>query len=61
MREAYAEALASAERAFRDAQESLQVDSSDDARKCYAKALAEYDKLQAQFPFVSAGVGDDEV
>ncbi len=54
LREAYAEALKAAELEFRTAQTA-----GDPAR--YARALAEYDKLQGQFPFVASGAGDVEV
>lgn len=52
--QAYAEALKAAELEFRTAQTA-----GDPAR--YARALAEYDKLQAMFPFVAAGAGDEQV
>ncbi len=53
LREVYAEALKAAELEYRTAQAS-----GDPAR--YARALAEYDRLQAAFPFVAAGSGDVE-
>jgi hypothetical protein len=61
LREAYAETLNLAEREYRDAQTALGPDDSDATRALYARALAEYDKLQAVFPFVAAGSGDVEV
>ncbi len=61
LRETYAEALKSAELEYRAAQAALGGDDSDQARARYARALAEYDKLQAQFPFIAAGAGDVEV
>lgn len=59
LREVYAEALKAAELEYRTAQAAL--DDSDAARARYARALAECDKLQAQFPFVASGAGDVEV
>ncbi len=61
LREVYAEALKAAEFEYRMAQSELDLDDSNAARARYARALAEYDKLQAQFPFVAAGAGDVEV
>ena len=61
LREAYAEALKMAEVEYRAAQAAFTADDSDTARARYARALAEYDKLQAQFPFIAAGAGDVEV
>ncbi len=61
LREAYAEALRAAEVEFRGAQDALRADDSNEARARYARALAEYDKLQGQFPFIAAGAGDVEV
>lgn len=61
LRAAYAEALKAAELEYRTAQTALHTDDSDAARARYALALAEYDRLQAQFPFVAAGSGDVEV
>ncbi len=60
-REIYAEALKAAELEYRTAQDALKTDDSNEARARYARALAEYDKLQGQFPFVAAGAGDVEV
>ncbi len=53
LREVYAAALKAAELEYRTAQAS-----GDPAR--YALALATYDKLQSQFPFIAAGSGDVE-
>ena len=61
LREVYAAALMSAEHEYREAQSTQAKDDSDPARARYARALAEYDKLQGQFPFVAAGLGDAEV
>lgn len=57
-REAYAEALRSAELELRAAQGALRVDDSNSNRARYAAALANYDQLQGMFPFVAAGAGD---
>ena len=61
LREAYAETLRAAEVEYREAQAALAKDDSNEARARYARALAEYDKLSAQFPFIAAGAGDTEV
>lgn len=61
LREAYAEVLKAAELEYRTAQAALATDGSDDARARYARALAEFDKLQAQFPLVPRGAGDEEM
>lgn len=58
-RETYAEALKAAELEYRTAQAAL-TGGDEAARARYARALAEYDKLQAQFPFVAAGAADAE-
>lgn len=61
LREVYADALKLAELEYRTAQAALAENSDDAARSRYARALADYDRLQAQFPFVAAGLGDIEV
>ena len=58
LREVYADALKAAELEYRTAQAALAESSDDAARSRYARALADYDKLQSQFPFVAAGSGD---
>lgn len=57
-REVFAEALKQAEREYREAQEAMKADNSDAARLRYARALYRYDRLQASFPFVAAGLAD---
>lgn len=61
LRETYAEALRLAEVELRAAQAAVAATGSDEDRARYARALAEHDKLSAQFPFVAAGAGDTEV
>ena len=58
LKETYAEALACAEREYREAQQALARDDSDAARARYATALFDYDQIQAMFPFLAAGLGD---
>lgn len=60
-REVYAEALKAAELELRAAQAAVRANDSNENRARYARALAENDKLAAQFPFVAAGAGDVEV
>lgn len=60
-REVYAEALKAAELELRAAQAAVGTDDSNENRARYARALAENDKLSAQFPFIAAGAGDVEV
>lgn len=57
-REAYAAALESAEVEYRTAQAALALDDSNQARGRYARALYDYDRLSAMFPFVAAGAAD---
>ena len=47
-----------AELELRSAQLALTVDDSDATRRRYATALALYDELQGQFPFVASGAAD---
>lgn len=54
LRAALAEAFRLAELDFRRAQQSLATDSSDEARSRYARALANYDRLQAMFQWLAA-------
>lgn len=61
LKASYAETLRRAELEYRLAQIALRGDDSSEARARYAMALANLDKLSAQFPFVAAGAGDVEV
>ena len=58
LKETYAEALRAAETTFRETQAALARDDSNENRARYAKALYDYDGLQAAFPFIAAGSGD---
>ena len=60
VRRALAETLKEAELNYRQAQAALATDSSELARARYARALAEYDKLQGMFQLVAAGPGESE-
>lgn len=58
LRETYAQALLAAETTYRETQAALARDDSNQNRARYARALYEYDRLQATFPFIAAGRGD---
>ena len=60
-REALAEKLRLAEIEFRASQRAFETDDSNESRARYAKALAHYDELQGMFPFVMAGMADENV
>jgi hypothetical protein len=59
VKEIYAEALKRVERELREAQEAVQRDDSEANQTRYCKALFEFDRLQATFPFLAAGFTDD--
>jgi len=59
-RRVLAETLRLAELNYRQAQAALKTDRSEHARARYARALADYDKLQGMFQLVAAGGRDSE-
>ncbi len=59
-RVAYAEALKRAELELREAQAAVSGDDSNENRERYARAVFEHDQLSGMFPFVAAGLGDEE-
>jgi hypothetical protein len=59
VKEIYAEALKRLERELRDAREAVERDDSEANQTRYCKALFEFDRLQATFPFLAAGFTDD--
>lgn len=60
-REMFAEKMMDAERELRAAQDAVRADDSDENRARYAKALGVQNELEAMFPFIAAGAGDEEV
>lgn len=57
-KETYAEALKLAQRELHEAKAALQAGDCDATRARYARALYDFDRLQAMFPFVLAGGTD---